>query len=880
MTVLPSNRVFRIGDTFSRRAILLTRDHWSVSITFLWMNVGRTDMKFDSRSGNRRSRSQYSQAAPAMVESLETRALLAAPQIVSPTGTITDSTPVVTWEAVDTATTYDLWISDLESRERLVLKEGLTTTSYTVADTEALTLGRVRIWARANFANGSTTGWGTPTDVLLQVSPTVTGPVNAAKPATPTKIDTSNPTVTWSSPDGARSFEIFLSNQTERTSKTYSVTNLTPRLDAQGNTIPDGKGDVLRDEIRSFEIPDDLLMGQYRLFMRTTDDAGRVTGWTAGYNFEVAPEVTITRPSGPTFQDSHIVTVVVTGTPTSGTYRMAFSVWNSATSASTYRTAALPFNATSTEVQAAVRALPGFGAATVSTTGASPNLVHKINLSDVTKPVTIETTEAVTPGTVNAAVAQASGILLEWEAVPGATHYEVFVARRGATEGTPIYNPKYLTTTSYRVPALLATGDYVFWVRARRLHQVTEVAIKGTPTSGTYRLSLTTYSTAANGTVTPTTVQTAPLTYNASATELQAAIRAVSGFETVVVSTSGVAPNVTHLVQIPQRRSQVKVAVTESVVPGTVTATTTNLPEVVGLWSARSDFSSIQAPVISAPVGVGNDPAVRLVTDLRPTLEWTKIDGTARYEVWVDRTASPTTYLKTNSGTNSYTFTSDIPAGNYWVWVRAVSTSGATTPWSAPYKFTATGGTPVITSPVNNQSVLALPTITWVPVTNAVSYNIQIAWINNDFTYIERTGITTPYYTVENPLNAGSYRVWVRAVLADGTVLDWSAPATFIVTDNELPTGDDADDQLLASLVVPQLTKRPEQKADQRTEEQPAPIPMADHPVAVIAETSAIRPIEQIPADSAPINPEAALLIEHLAEACVDTEWWSAVDKA
>ncbi len=95
-----------------------------------------------------------------MVESLETRALLAAPQIVSPTGTITDSTPVVTWEAVDTATTYDLWISDVESREVLVQKQGLTTTSYTLADTEALNLGRLRIWARANFADGSTTGNG------------------------------------------------------------------------------------------------------------------------------------------------------------------------------------------------------------------------------------------------------------------------------------------------------------------------------------------------------------------------------------------------------------------------------------------------------------------------------------------------------------------------------------------------------------------------------------------------------------------------------------------------------------------------------------------------------------------------------------------------
>ena len=51
----------------------------------------------NSFSGNRRNRRHNSQAnAPAMIESLETRALLAAPQIVTPTGTIADSTPVIT----------------------------------------------------------------------------------------------------------------------------------------------------------------------------------------------------------------------------------------------------------------------------------------------------------------------------------------------------------------------------------------------------------------------------------------------------------------------------------------------------------------------------------------------------------------------------------------------------------------------------------------------------------------------------------------------------------------------------------------------------------------------------------------------------------------
>ncbi|MFN9717626.1 MAG: hypothetical protein ACK58L_02970, partial [Planctomycetota bacterium] len=870
--------VLGIGDTFSRRAILQVRDHWSVSITFLRMIVGRTDMKFDSRSGNRRSRGQFSPSAPVIVESLEKRTLLAAPQILSPTGTITDSTPTVTWQAVDTATNYDLWISDVETRQQLVLQQGLTTLSYTVP-TE-LNVGRLRIWARANFGDGSTTGWGTPTDVVLQVAPTITGPVNTTKPMTPRKIDTFNPTVTWTSPPGARSFEVLLSNQTERTSKSYRVTNLTPLLDASGNTIPDGKGDVVREEIRSFEIPDDLTLGQYRIFMRTTDDAGRVSANTAGYDLDVAPEVTITRPSGPVFQDVQVVTVSISGAPTTGSYTLAFSVWNLGQSTGTYRTSALLYNATGDQVQAAVRALPGFGAAVVTTTGTTPNLTHKIALNGMTRPVTVVSTQTVSPGTVTASTFRAQGILLEWEAIPGATHYEVFVARRGAAnESTPIYNPQYLTTTSYRLPSLLSPGEYVFWVRARRLHQVTQVALAGTPTSGTYKLTFASPATTASGSLTTTKITTGPIPVGATAAAVQTAIRNLSGYEKVVVTSSGTSPNLTYQLQIPQFKGPVTVTAVSSISPGTVTVTSTNVPETIGIWSARSDFATIQAPVVSAPVGVGSDPAVKLVTDPRPTIEWTAIDGTARYELWIDRTASSSIYLQTDVSTNSYTPSTDLPAGNYWVWVRAISTTGTVTPWSSPYKFTATGGRPLITSPVDNQTSIALPMLTWVGVTNAVSYDIQIAWIGTDFNYIERTGITTTNYTLENPLNSGSYRLWIRAVMADGTKLPWSTPVTFIVAEvSDEPQQDESDVLKISTMLVslPSVSNNGNSQTSQHRDEK---TPVAEHQVA---ENSAEAPVQpQAETIAATVESDSAGagqtdLISQLAEACVDTEWWSA----
>lgn len=67
-----------------------------------------------------------------------------------------------------------------------------------------------------------------------------------------------------------------------------------------------------------------------------------------------------------------VQTVVITGSPTGGTYTLT---WNGNT------TAALPYNATQSQVQAALQALPGLWKATVLTTGTSPNYTHTVTLT-------------------------------------------------------------------------------------------------------------------------------------------------------------------------------------------------------------------------------------------------------------------------------------------------------------------------------------------------------------------------------------------------------------------------------------------------------------------------------------------------------------------
>jgi hypothetical protein len=107
----------------------------------------------------------------------------------------------------------------------------------------------------------------------------VTGPLNADLLDTPSLIDDSRPTITWTAAPGSWRFEVFLSNQTELTSTTHIVQNLTPILDENGDTIPDGEGDVLREEVRKFQVQDDLNLETSRcLSERSTSVAEYLNG--------------------------------------------------------------------------------------------------------------------------------------------------------------------------------------------------------------------------------------------------------------------------------------------------------------------------------------------------------------------------------------------------------------------------------------------------------------------------------------------------------------------------------------------------------------------------------------------------------------------------
>ena len=1089
-------------------------------------------MNFEANSGNRRSRRQASvNHGPVMIESLETRALLAGtgPVILSPAGTITTAQPVITWQPTPGAASYDLWIADSETREQIVLKEGIPGTTTTLGGGDALRLGANRLWVRATLTNGTKTAWGVPKDVLLQSRPIVTGPINAANPVSPNRIETSDWAVTWTSPDGARSFDVFLSNQTEQTSTQYTVQNQIPLLDARGNRILDGAGKPVLQEVRSLHlngavdivgarpqvvtdavnqtfiditankhglvtgsrvrvfgvlgntgangyftvtvISDNvfrldnavstgtytsggiwirlvgnvpapgatarpvlgvtasraidvtvanhglktgekvriagvggntaangtfvvtvvsanvirltgvagtavftqngqlvqmtslqsrLVLGKYRVFVRSTDDGGRVSAWSTPRDFEISPVVNVLRPAAPTFESQPLlqwaavqgathyqvevygadvrvtspnhglkngesvrvfgvrgltgangdfaITVIsqnvfrlngavgsgayttggnwqklsngvagpkktltgvtlqkdatipiynseyqvgtsfqipyeisrseplvsVQGKPTTGTYRIVFEVFGEKVDRK--QTAPLAYNATAAQIKAAINAigLQSFNVI-VDTTAAA--FTYRIQIPADFDKVTTSVIASVNPGTV------------------------------------------VVSETMVQIPV----QQFDFRVRARRLHQVTTITPSGTPTSGTFTIVLT--PTGKN----PVRVQTAALNYNATANDIQAAVRVLKGFENARVVAQGAAPNTIFLLQLPLTGNTVNpgaiggypvtVSITSNVTPGIVKSTTLISPQVDSQWSPLVSFSTVQKPVITGPLGIDNaDPtAPRTVTDLRPTLQWTAIDKAARYEIWVERSASTSTYLRTTASVNSYKFQADLLSGNYTVRVRAVSTTGQFTDWSELFAFTATGGASVVQSVTVSQTRQA--TITWAAIAEAASYEVQIAWIGVNINHLHPTGIKATSYTTTSALAPGNYRVWVRAVKADGTFLGWSRPVDFTVVATESLTPSEGDTEMLAVLKSElssegiaaavtgsdDIAQQPEQNEDYADAEpvQPGPNFVAVQP-------------ESVPAPSQnSVEREDSMLIEQLAQACSNQEWWN-----
>lgn len=206
-------------------------------------------------------------------------------------------------------------------------------------------------------------------------------------------------------------------------------------------------------------------------------------------------------------------------------------------------------------------------------------------------------------------------------------------------------------------------------------------------------------------------------------------------------------------------------------------------------------FDALSPSVISVTT-TDDEPDPPIVTgpatDTRthfPVFTWTAVAGAVSYDVWVtdlSRPAGPV--IKTTVTGTSLTSQIPLEIARHRVWVRANLSSGIKTPWSVMRTFEVR--TPPVVSPLARMQITYRPTISWSPVYNADSYQVQIdSRFSIPSGLIFRSGITSTSFVVPQDLPLGLYRVWIRALATNGNYSAWSNPGEFYIAVFPTTTG-------------------------------------------------------------------------------------------
>ncbi|MEP3481267.1 MAG: hypothetical protein ABJZ55_18650 [Fuerstiella sp.] len=537
--------------------------------------------------------------SPAVVESLEQKLLLTTPEIISPTGTVSGASAVdgverqveVSWNAVDNAESYDIWISSLNSFEQILLLEDVVGVSTSVSISD-LAQGGNRVWARANLEGGGTSAWSTGADFQVDLTASLTGPTGTTGQ---NLIEDTTPVITWIASAEQNGFQLWVTDLNSGEIRRYNAPNIL--VDADGEPVLDDEGNEIFAEVRSFEIPEELPIGAYRVWVRGINIGGTPGAWSQPRDFQLG-----TRP---------------------------------------------------------VDLAPGYETAIATPDGGS---------------ITHQPTFGLTPR-------------LTWDAVPGATNYEVWVStdpESGARQRLDFgdaedANGRIITTgTAFRIPQPLAGGDHVFWVRAlvQSENGPTVVGAWSDPSRFTTVTAPVVLSPVGEGGV--VTDFTPTITWNQ--------IHSAAAYEVLVHRQNSPPPFLQQIV------NTTSLTIDTGVAEGSYTVW-------VRAIGVDGTFTSYSQPLFFE--ATGGRPVVEVNQSPEdpffPEITWLGFEEATSYDIFVsflgvdfDFITQSVTATVGDSGVVATSFVSEMPLseGEYRVWVRGVLPTTGVTPWSRPVDFT------------------------------------------------------------------------------------------------------------------------------------------------------------------------------------------------
>lgn len=178
---------------------------------------------------------------------------------------------------------------------------------------------------------------------------------------------------------------------------------------------------------------------------------------------------------------------------------------------------------------------------------------------------------------------------------------------------------------------------------------------------------------------------------------------------------------------------------------------------------------------------------IQEVATSRPTISWTAISNAATYEIWIDNVSTGESKIFSVVGllTAEFTPATDLPVGQFRVWVRGFTSSGLASLWSPPQDWRVKTP-PTVNGHGTTQSTGSFP-ITWSAVPGATTYDVWIDRLTSSTSqYLRNTSVAATALTVTN-FEIGQYAVWVRGRNAQGLLTNFSA--RIVITVNLIPDG-------------------------------------------------------------------------------------------
>ncbi len=361
-------------------------------------------------------------------------------------------------------------------------------------------------------------------------------------------------------------------------------------------------------------------------------------------------------------------------------------------------------------------------------------------------------------------------VTFQWGEIPQAVGYEIWV-RSLNYQAQDEFHRTIVTGTSYTPNVDFGIGNYSVWMRSL-----------GTGNTMSAWSAVRQFSTVAKPTILPMTRMqpTSRPTIDWSP---------VLGAETYRVWVSNLSTG----------RSPV--ILQEGLTTNTFTPTAALPIGVYRIWVAA--WSGGTSAGWSSPVDIQIAPAP-IQSDVTPTMlgekfNWTSVQGATSYEFQLKNLKTNELTLNISVQGTSLTQVPVLFSGTtYRWWVRAKSAQGVYSLWSGPKDFIA-GGQPTVLTPTGS-STNRTPLITWLAVEGAVKYELLLRRDDVTSVILNKKDILTNSFTPA-ALAAGNYRVWIRAINANGVMTTWSAAQPFTITSVTSIEEPATDSPLVASLL-------------------------------------------------------------------------------